>query len=291
MTWFRIDDGFESSPKVVAIPRGATRLRAVGLWTSVGVWCARTYTDGLFAPEMITEQGGTKTDAAHLIRVGLWHKAGEGCDTDTCPAGVEGMLRIHDYLEYNPSRAQKVAERAARAEAGRAGGKASGRSRREAKTKHGASGRLEPPTRPVPFPMAAAAEDPQVVDGEGAAPPPLPPAIEILRGALEARKLHVRWDRLTAEQITEVEHLIDVHGDGPLVASAVRDFQPNKPVAFAQAWLPSWRQLRRPGDLAAVATPCGEPGHTGTTTHCAQCASEQRAVPDDVADLRKRRAR
>lgn len=107
----------------------------------------------------------------------------------------------------------------------------------------------------------------------------LPPAVEILRAALEARKLVVRWDRLTIEQHTEIEQLIEAHGDAALVASAMRDFQTDKPAVFAQAWLPSWRHLRRPGDLAAVADqPCTEPGHTGTTRHCVQCASERKAA-------------
>lgn len=107
----------------------------------------------------------------------------------------------------------------------------------------------------------------------------LPPAVEILRAALEARKLVVRWDRLTSEQHTEIEQLIETHGDAALVASAMRDFQTDKPAVFAQAWLPSWRHLRRPGDLAVVPDePCTEPGHSGTTRHCVQCASERKAA-------------
>lgn len=107
---------------------------------------------------------------------------------------------------------------------------------------------------------------------------PLPPPLEILRAALEARKLVVRWDRLTTQQTTEIEDLIEAHGDAALVASAVRDFRPDSPAAFAQAWLPSWRQLRKPGDLAAVPDqPCPEPGHAyagGTTRRCTACAAE-----------------
>jgi len=271
MPWFRIDDGFNSHPKVLSIPRGATRLRALGLWTSVGTWCAKQLTDGKFGPHMITELGGTRADARWLLEVGLWHPTGEGCGTDTCPAGEDGLMQVHDYLDQNPRRSKVLAERAAKAEAGRAGGKASGRSRREAKTKQSGSRLVEPPTRPVPDPSAAAAAED--------APPPLPPAVEILRAQLEARKLHVRWDLLTAEQLTEIEHLIDTHGDAALVKNAMAQFQPNKPVAFAQAWLAGWRELRKPGDLALItADPCTLPGHTGTTRHCVQCAAERKAA-------------
>lgn len=106
-------------------------------------------------------------------------------------------------------------------------------------------------------------------------PQPLPPELEILRAALEAQRLVVRWDRLTPEQITEITELVATHGDTVLVKAAVQQFQPNRPAAFVQAWLPGWRDLRRPGDLAVVAEPCTLPGHSGTVRHCAQCASEQ----------------
>ena len=112
----------------------------------------------------------------------------------------------------------------------------------------------------------------------------LPPAVAILRSALEAHKLTVRWDRLTTEQLSEIEALIERHGDGPLVKDALRAYQPNKPPVFAAAWLGGWRQLRTPGDLAAVPDdPCPEPGHSGTTKHCIQCASERlAAAPKEI---------
>lgn len=107
----------------------------------------------------------------------------------------------------------------------------------------------------------------------------LPPAVAILRSALDARKLHARWDRLTGAELTEIEQMVATHGDGPLVASALREFQPDKPAVYAKAWLPGWRQLRAPGDLAIVQDdPCTEPGHTGTVRHCIQCAAEQKAA-------------
>lgn len=106
----------------------------------------------------------------------------------------------------------------------------------------------------------------------------LPPAVAILRGALEVRKLVVRWDRLSVDDLAEIEQLVETHGDAALVASAMREFQPDKPVVFAQAWLAGWRQLRKPGDLVVVDDPCPEPGHTGTVRHCIQCASEEKAA-------------
>lgn len=273
MVWFRVDDTFKSHPKVLSITRGAARLRAIGLWTSMGSWCANQLTDGRFAPHMIAEMGGAPADARRLVQVGLWHDLGIGCGTDSCPDGEPGQHQFHDYLDYNPSREKVLAERAAAAERQK-------RARDKAKEKADADGRKPrrhgvthgdvtgvvtvPPTRPDPTPAAAAA-------GE-----PLPPPLEILRNALEAHKLHVRWDRLTAADAAAIEELINAHGDAALVRSALHQHQPGKPAAFVQAWLPAWKDLRRPGDLAAVrADPCTEPGHTGTTRHCKECASER----------------
>lgn len=107
--------------------------------------------------------------------------------------------------------------------------------------------------------------------------PPLPPSIEILKTKLDAAKLVARWDRLTADQHTTIEQLIEVHGDGPLVKSALMTHRPESPAAFAQAWIGAWSSLPAPGaGLRAVASPpCPESGHSGTTTHCTQCASER----------------
>lgn len=282
MTWFRVDDGFQSHPKVLAIPRGAARLRAIGLWTSVGTWCAKQLTDGRFAPHMIDEMGGNRADARALLQVGLWHHIGEGCDTTTCPAGLPGMHQFHDYLDLNPSREKVLKDReAAAARQKRARETRASRARTGHSGSHTESHAVTHASvtvgvrspRPDPAPnAAAAASTPGGVT-------PLPPPLEILRSALEAHRLVVRWDRLHPEQVAEIEQLIETHGDKPLVAAAVRAFQPNKPAAFAQAWLPAWRELRRPGDLAVVQSdPCTEPGHSGTTRHCVQCASERKAA-------------
>lgn len=108
----------------------------------------------------------------------------------------------------------------------------------------------------------------------------LPPAVAILRSALEARNLTVRWDRLTAAELAEIEKLVALHGDAALVKNAMAAYQPNQPPVYAKAWLGGWRDLRAPGQLELVET-CPEPGHSGTTKHCTQCASErlERKIP------------
>lgn len=282
MSWFRIDDNFDNHPKVLAIPRGAARLRAVGLWTEVGTWCARQLTDGLFPPSMVEEKGGSRADLRWLLEVDLWHALGQGCGTDTCPAGVPGQHRMHDYLDWNPSRESRLAERVAAAERQR---RARDRARqtRSSHDRHGVThAEVQAPSRsPRPDPTRPTTAAAAAV-GAG---PALPPPLEILRNALEARKLSVRWDQLTVEHHTEIEQLITEHGDAALVAQALRDYQPNRPIAFAQGWLPGWRQLRKPGDLAAVPDdPCPKPGHAyngGTTRRCTACIAESHTVPKE----------
>ncbi|RDZ48703.1 hypothetical protein C5C07_20690, partial [Haloferax sp. Atlit-4N] len=115
------------------------------------------------------------------------------------------------------------------------------------------------------------------VDAAAAATtPPLPPSLEILKAKLDAAKMTARWDRLTGDQHAIIEQLIDLHGDGPLVKSAIAQYRPGAPAVFAQAWLAGWMSLVPAGTgLRVVSTPCPESGHSGTTDHCTQCASER----------------
>jgi hypothetical protein len=135
MTWFKVDDKLHDHRKARAA--GAT---AMGVWCLAGSWAADNLTDG-FVPATILTRWGRPRDANRLVEVGLWH-------TDE-QDGEKGW-RFHEWHERQPSRAQKLEERAVKAEAGRVGGLRSGQSRREAKAKHGASVLVEPPSRPVP---------------------------------------------------------------------------------------------------------------------------------------------
>lgn len=135
MAWFKVDDKLHDHRKARQAGRAA-----MGVWVLAGSWAADNLTDG-FVPEALLSRWGTRADAAKLVAVGLWHE----CEQD----GEKGW-RFHEWLEFQPSRAKKIAEREARAEAGRIGGKRSGQSRREAKAKQVASPLLEPPSRPVP---------------------------------------------------------------------------------------------------------------------------------------------
>lgn len=135
MVWFKVDDKLHDHPK--ARKAGPT---AMGVWLLAGSWSADNLTDG-FIPAAILPRWGRPRDATRLVEVGLWHADEQD--------GEKGW-RFHEWAERQPTRAQKLAERAAKAEAGRIGGLHSGRSRREASTKQDASALVEPPSRPDP---------------------------------------------------------------------------------------------------------------------------------------------
>lgn len=269
MVWFKVDDKFHDNKKTRKALRREGKRRdaaAIGLWTLAGTWCADNLTDGFVpADEMYRWDDDAEALAERLVDAELW-------SPDTLD-GEDGF-RFENWPDHQPMKQDIEHKREAareRMRAVRATPKKRASSVR-ANNKRTKSEVRSTPTRPDPTPAAAAAVP---ADADDTLPPPL----VILRAALEAQKLHVRWDGLTSAHIAEIEALIDEHGDNALVAQSVRDFQPNKPIAYAQGWLKGWRQIRKPGRLELLTPdPCPEPGHSGTTRHCVQCASEQKAA-------------
>ncbi|MBN1461390.1 MAG: hypothetical protein JXA57_17820 [Armatimonadetes bacterium] len=120
MVWARLDDQFHSHPKLAEL-KTDLMLPAAGLHTLVLSWCASQLTDGYVPGGQVRRLAGQPVEklTRELVRVGLWEPA-------------DGGYQIHDYLDYNPSKAQVMAERKRKSEGGRRGGLASGRARREA---------------------------------------------------------------------------------------------------------------------------------------------------------------
>ena len=83
--------------------------RAAWLHVRAIAYCARHLTDGLLSPAAARAVGATTLLSDRLVKARLWDRQGEG-------------FRIHDYLDYQPSRAEVVELRKKRAEAGRRGG-------------------------------------------------------------------------------------------------------------------------------------------------------------------------
>lgn len=87
MTWVKLDDGFPDHPKVVALSDRAFRAHVTAL-----CYCARYLTDG-DVPTGVAKRIATAKVKAELTAAGLW--------TET----PGGLYRLHDYLDWNPSRA------------------------------------------------------------------------------------------------------------------------------------------------------------------------------------------
>ncbi|MEW1867009.1 hypothetical protein AB0420_02225 [Streptomyces caelestis] len=100
MPWFVIDDNSHMHPKFVAAKNAA-----LGLWVRAGGYSAQHLTDGI-VPGVIAKMYGTPAQVRRLVEVGLWHEHGHTCPHPKCPSPQPGDYAIHDYLDYNPTRAQ-----------------------------------------------------------------------------------------------------------------------------------------------------------------------------------------
>lgn len=147
MPWVKLDDQIMRNPKVRGISRDAFALHVAGL-----CYCATALTDGRIPdrdlPLVAAEALAPESSASDLEKADLWERTDDG-------------WMIHDYLDYQPSRAdvmddrRKARERKQRQRSkdrppdGHAGSHAvtgpvtdSGRH----------AGSHEPPSRPVPSP-------------------------------------------------------------------------------------------------------------------------------------------
>lgn len=90
MAWVRIDDGAWDHPK--QLQAGPM---AVALWMWGLCYCSRHLTDGTIPTAALVTSGVPKaaTEAGKLVAAGLWERA-------------DDAYVVHDYDDYNPSRAQ-----------------------------------------------------------------------------------------------------------------------------------------------------------------------------------------
>lgn len=104
VAWVRLDDNFFSHPKAVSAGRDARDLFLAGM-----CFCNRGLTDGFIPGEALrrlaadAEVDNAPALAAKLVEVGLWE-------------ATDGGYRIHQYLDYQPSKERVEAERAANAQ-------------------------------------------------------------------------------------------------------------------------------------------------------------------------------
>ena len=120
MTWFMIDDGIYDAPQCEELP-----LSAMGLWTMAGSYVGRQLRhgdyDGAITMQRVRKLGGSPKLARQLVDAGLWRET-EPDVFEIVTANPDGTM----LCKYAATK--ELQEK--RARAGRAGGKASGRSRR-----------------------------------------------------------------------------------------------------------------------------------------------------------------
>lgn len=140
MTWVKLDDAMPEHPKVVGLSDAAFRVHISAI-----CYVARNELDGRISAGAVRQFGWTRK-VRELVEARLWDPLEDG-------------FEIHDYLEYNPSRAESE-ERRARAHEGKVAG---GRARAAAAQRDGGRFTSSPPaerpaenqqpTSPVPDPV------------------------------------------------------------------------------------------------------------------------------------------
>jgi len=99
MAWVRIDDSYGRNPKILSAGPLCRDLYILAL-----CWCNNQLSDGYIPSSIIcTLSPGLRAAgrvAARLVELGLWEQ-------------VDGGYQVHDYAEYQPTRAQVMAQREA----------------------------------------------------------------------------------------------------------------------------------------------------------------------------------
>lgn len=227
MVWSKNDDNCDSHPKVARLSHISYRL-----WVMGRNYSCLHLTDGHLDQAALQllrgmarvsddEMRASVVELLHVpmnYKVGLWEKNGDGYE-------------VHDFLEFNPSRAKVLLERKRKQEAGRKGGRKSAESKRLiAGAVVGASDVLAEGgnTRPDPPPT-------EVGGGEGAWPEGAAPSIEE-----RLRAIGFSDDGQVASFLSE--------DPGPLVAAlqAAESAEHDKLKAF-------WAVLRSPPSQRGIA--------------------------------------
>jgi hypothetical protein len=120
MPYLNIDDGMDEHEKIEALSDAAFRLHMTAM-----LFCSRKQTDGFVSLSRARRLSATGKDtvAAELVSAGVWHDLGEGCNKPTCieartchADGRQGHYIVHDYLQWNHSKAWWDNRRAGEAE-------------------------------------------------------------------------------------------------------------------------------------------------------------------------------
>jgi len=128
MAWVRLDDHMDEHDKVLALEDDAPE--AMWMLSRALMLCNRKETDGHVPKAALGRIGSDhgpgkrRKIVGRLIEVGFLHEPGHDCPS--CPDPIDGW-QVHDYPDYQPTRAKLEADRQQRRDAGRRGGLAKGK--------------------------------------------------------------------------------------------------------------------------------------------------------------------
>lgn len=189
MAWGKIDDKLYSSPKWILVSKGGK-----ALWVSALSWCMAQLTDGAVTKQTCFMLGASTQDARSLVKAGLW---------DETPNGYQ----FHDWLDYQPSREQVLAEReAARQRQQKARDKAKSSRKRHAVTNGVTHGEVHPvvtgdvtvpPSRPVPTPTEANASVSNASEARGTYSQAFEDFWNVYPKKVDKRSALKAWERAT----------------------------------------------------------------------------------------------
>ena len=180
MVWVRLDDSFPDHRKIAEL--GDYAPLCGWLFICGLAYCNRQLTDGYIPKGHVVRLSSFRRLSIETGGVAGIMAMGDDIDADTLALLLESVglwedrdthWYIHDYPDYQPTKAEVEAERANKQAAGRAGGQASAQARAERRGQAGAQAKSNPVPVPVPvspiqepFAAAAAREDEFSSSGE-----------------------------------------------------------------------------------------------------------------------------
>jgi hypothetical protein len=263
MSWAKVDDQLHSNEKVLECS-----LAARGLWITCLSWVADKETDGAIPRSVVKlhAAGQAKALSAELVSAGLWVE-------------TEGGWAFHDYLTYNPSKAdleaerQKAIERKARWKEKNASGTPA---ERRSSAVPNAEGTLHPDPDPDPVPNATpvASSSPTPSGGKNRA--------DADSGELENRKslglYPAGWEDAEAlspgKLLQRYRETFGPEGEERLAAWISRAKRPVTAQApYLRPCILEWLRGEMPGEVATP-PPQGKPAPTRSVNAAAAARAE-----------------
>lgn len=278
MPWARFDDHMPNHRKIRPLTDAAFRL-----WVSAVCWCNANRTDGIVFCQDLTYVSDTKRPrkaVAELVETGLWEE-------------IDGGWRIHDFLDYNPSKSQVDAERKRKTEAQKRWRDGLKTNDVDASTDTSTGTHVDASvatSRPAPS-RVLPTEVPQQGTPRGERPTAAPAGATPLIDALAAEGFVVSWD-LGLVDWDRVRLAVEKSGIPAMVEYARRRNAAAKSPAYsARAWVQGWSTLPTLDSNARI-TPAPPPAIGAPSEAAAmqpppfrQLVAEGRAFKNTPAEL------